>query len=190
MAATKPSARSWRQSASRVSAARRWPQQSNWSACATARKCWPSSKPAEPVGRVAWTMPSNNGFPLKTRPSVASLVRPRSLSDLGSVGCNLTAAVHFSSASWPIAVAMSRRIRQKLSSLGPIFASTPQARQAPSPKAVRLSRNTNQNTFGLRYRSLAQAFDTSGRADLNEQHWAQPFRGNAQKICAFCVPLI
>ena len=49
----------------------------------------------------------------------------RSLSGLGSVGCKLTAAVHFSSASWPIAMAMSLRIRQKLSSLGPIFASTP-----------------------------------------------------------------
>ena len=68
-------------------------------------------------------------------------VNARSLSDLGSVGCKLTAAVHFSSASWPIAMAMSRRIRQKLFSPGPILApphsvnaSMPQARRAPGPQ--------------------------------------------------------
>ena len=62
-----------------------------------------------------------------------------SLSGLGSVGFKLTAAVNLKPASWPIASAMSRRIRQKLSSLEPILApphsvnaSTPQARQAPS----------------------------------------------------------
>ena len=56
----------------------------------------------------------------------------RSLSGLGIVGCNLAAAVHFSPAFCPIAMAMGLQTRQKLSSLGPNFASTPQARQAPS----------------------------------------------------------
>ena len=63
---------------------------------------------------------------------------------MGSVGCKLTAAVHFSPASWPIAMAMSRRIRQKLSSLGPIFASTPQARQAPNPSLSLGSATSNE----------------------------------------------
>ena len=58
---------------------------------------------------------------------------PRSLSALWNVGCNLAAAVHFSPAFCPIAKAMGLQIRQKLSSLGPNFASTPQIRQAPSP---------------------------------------------------------
>ncbi len=56
----------------------------------------------------------------------------RSLSDLGSVGCNLAAAVHFSPAFCPMATAMGLQTRQKPSSPGPNFASTPQARQAPS----------------------------------------------------------
>ncbi len=55
----------------------------------------------------------------------------RSLSGLGIVGCNLAAAVHFSPAFCPIALAMGLQTRQKLSSLGPNFASTPRARQAP-----------------------------------------------------------
>ena len=75
----------------------------------------------------------------------------RSLSDLGSVGCKLTAAVHFSPASCPIASAMALQTRQKLSSLGPNFASTPQARQTPrrppaaglANSAVRSARQTN-----------------------------------------------
>ncbi len=60
-----------------------------------------------------------------------------SLSDLGSVGCNVAAAVHFSPRSCPIAMAMGLRTRQRLSSLGPNFASTPQARQAPRARAAR-----------------------------------------------------
>ena len=50
---------------------------------------------------------------------------------MGNVGCSLAAAVHFSPAFCPIATAMGLQIRRKLSSLGPNFASTPQARQAP-----------------------------------------------------------
>ena len=77
------------------------------------------------------------------RRRLASLDDPGSLSGLGIVGCKSAAAVWLrrasrAPASCPIASAMGRRIRQKLSSPGPILAtphfvsaSTPQARQAP-----------------------------------------------------------
>jgi len=45
-----------------------------------------------------------------------------SLSDFGIVGCKSTAAVHFSPDLPPHSWAMRRQIRQKLASLGPIFA--------------------------------------------------------------------
>src|SRR5262245_58281490 len=71
-----------------------------------------------------------------TRLFELSFISARRLSDLGSVGCKLAAAVHFLPASCPIAQAMGLRIRQNLSSLGPIFASTPQVRQPPrQPRA-------------------------------------------------------
>ena len=74
--ATKPFVRPWRQSASLVNVARNCPRRSSSSACATARKFWLSSGQAEPVGRAAWTMRSNNGFPVTARPSGAFRVRP------------------------------------------------------------------------------------------------------------------
>ena len=75
-----------------------------------------------------WTLPA------LARPGLQAH-HARSLSDLGIVGCNLAAAVHFSPAFCPIATAMGLQTRQKMSSLGPNFASTPQARQAPNGAA-------------------------------------------------------
>ena len=49
-------------------------------------------------------------------------VQPRSLSDLGNIGYEPTAAVHFSPFSCPIGGTMGLSKRQKLSSLGSILA--------------------------------------------------------------------
>ena len=77
----------------------------------------------------------------------------RSLSDLGSVGCNLAAAVHFSPRSCPIAMAMGLRTRQKLSSLGPNFASTPQVRQAPRrARCLKAARGQRRQMAGSSHR--------------------------------------
>lgn len=63
-------------------------------------------------------------FNVDSRDTFDAVVVPRSLSDLEIVGCNSAAAVHF----LPHSRAMGLQIRQKLFSLGPIFAI-----DAPSP---------------------------------------------------------
>ena len=76
-----------------------------------------------------------NGVALEVDGGAASGWEPVGL---GERGLQIDRSGPFLSASWPMAVAMSRRISQKLSSLGLILApphsvnaSTPQARQAP-----------------------------------------------------------
>jgi sigma54-dependent transcription regulator len=54
-----------------------------------------------------------------------------SLGGRRNVGCKAAATVHFSPAFCPIATAMALQTRQKLSSPGPLFASTPSAAQTP-----------------------------------------------------------
>ena len=61
-----------------------------------------------------------------------SIDAARSVGGRRSDGCKATAAVHFSPAFCPIATAMGLQTRQKLSSLGPPFASPPSAAHAPS----------------------------------------------------------
>ena len=56
---------------------------------------------------------------------------PRSLGDRRDDGCKASATVHFSPAFCPIATAMLLQTRQKLSSPGSLFASTPSAAQTP-----------------------------------------------------------
>ena len=88
----------------------------------------------------------------------------RSLSDLGIVGCNLAAAVHFSPAFCPIATAMGLQTRQKLSSLGPNFASTPQARQAPSA----LTHPAEKNVLDPSAQAWLARFAADADAALND----------------------
>ncbi|MEW9571178.1 hypothetical protein ABQJ54_05395 [Rhodanobacter sp. Si-c] len=49
-------------------------------------------------------------------------------------GCKARQAVHVSAASWPIAMAVGRRIVENRSSLGELFASNASTVQAPSSR--------------------------------------------------------
>ena len=55
---------------------------------------------------------------------------PRKLSDLQIIGCKPTAAVHFFTVFLPHSRARDLQIRQKLSSLGSLFAPTLQVRRS------------------------------------------------------------
>ncbi len=77
-------------------------------------------------GEAAWLVPGMH----KEQCTVCTLP-PRSLSDLGVVGCKLAAAVHFSLSFCPIAPLWGCKSGKNWSRWGRFSLSTPQVRQAP-----------------------------------------------------------
>ena len=66
--------------------------------------------------------------------------RPRSLSDLGNVGCETASAVHFSPVFCPIAALWACKSGKNCPRWGRFSLSTPQVRQTPSTDAINAAR--------------------------------------------------
>ena len=86
----------------------------------------------------------------------------RSLGGSRNVGCKLTAAVYFSPISCQISRYSAAKSSKTIPSLGPIFAQTPSAAQAPSPNCAGSASSFRANQLRAHTQKSIEALELDG----------------------------